>query len=90
MPIKPIQEFIRYLENIERSPNTIQAYANHLKLYWEYLLFICKGWNEVKLDDFAAFISWLRQPNPLVISLIPEEAKRLESTVNTILAWDHY
>lgn len=55
LPIKPIQEFIRYLENVERSPNTIQAYANHLKLYWEYLLFI-------------------------------GEARRLESTVNTILA----
>jgi integrase len=86
LPIKPIQEFIRYLENVERSPNTIQAYANHLKLYWEYLLFIGKDWNQVKLDDFAAFIGWLRQPHPNVISLIPEEARRLESTVNTILA----
>lgn len=86
LPVKPIQEFIRYLENIERSPNTIQSYANHLKLYWEYLQFIGKVWNAVKLNDFAEFISWLRQSHPNVISLIPEEAKRLESTVNTILA----
>lgn len=28
LPINPIQEFTRYLENIERSPNTIQAYAH--------------------------------------------------------------
>lgn len=27
-PIEPIQTFIRYLSNIERSPHTIRAYAH--------------------------------------------------------------
>jgi integrase/recombinase XerD len=85
LPIKHIQEFIRYLENIERSPNTIRTYAHHLKLYWEYLDYISKDWNNVKLDTFADFLSWLRQHHPNVISLNPQESKRTESTVNTIL-----
>jgi len=37
LPIKPILSFIRYLDNTDKSPHTIRAYANHLKLYWDYL-----------------------------------------------------
>ncbi len=33
LPIGPIQEFLTYLENIERSPYTIRSYAHHLRLY---------------------------------------------------------
>ncbi|MHB1949769.1 MAG: tyrosine-type recombinase/integrase [Gammaproteobacteria bacterium] len=85
LPVKPIQEFTRYLENVERSPNTIRAYAHHLKLYWEYLSYIGKDWNAVKLDNFAEFLGWLRQYHSNVISITEQEAKRRESTVNTIL-----
>lgn len=86
LPIKPIQEFIRYLSNLERSPNTIRAYANHLKLYWEYLASIHKSWDAVKLDDLAGFLSWLRLQNTDVIALRGQEAKRTETTVNAILS----
>jgi len=84
VPIQPIQTFIRYLENIERSPNTIRAYAHHLKLYWDYLAQINKNWNQVKLDDFAGFISWLRSCDEKIISL-NGESKRTESTINAAL-----
>jgi integrase len=85
LPIEPIQSFIRYLENIERSPHTIRAYANHLKLYWEYLEEIKKDWKQVKLDDFAGFINWLRVDKSKVIYLNGHDAKRMESTINSIL-----
>lgn len=29
--------YLYYLENLERSPNTLKAYAANLKLYWEFL-----------------------------------------------------
>jgi hypothetical protein len=32
LPVPPIQSYLRYLESLERSPNTIHAYAGHLKL----------------------------------------------------------
>lgn len=32
-PVLPVTEFIRYLVNTEKSPNTIYSYANHLRLY---------------------------------------------------------
>lgn len=37
LPIKPITEFIRYLNNVDKSPFTVRSYAYHLKLYWEFL-----------------------------------------------------
>lgn len=84
LPIKPIQAFTRYLENLERSPNTLRAYVNHLKLYWEYLSTIDKSWEEITLDNLAEFVSWLRiQNNPTALQ--GQESKRLESTVNAIL-----
>ena len=86
LPIKPIQEYIRFLNNLARSPNTVRSYANHLKLYWEYLDFIRKDWKDVKLNDFADFLTWLRQAHAdNIISLTLEESKRTESTISTIL-----
>jgi hypothetical protein len=32
LPIQPIEVFIRYLHHTEKSPDTIQNYASHLKL----------------------------------------------------------
>src|SRR3990167_461065 len=81
-PIKPILAFIRYLNNTEHSPNTLRAYANHLKLYWEYLETNQLSWESVKLDQVAEFILWLR----LNLMGSKGQAKRTESTINTILA----
>lgn len=85
LPIQPIREYLRYLENIERSPNTVLAYANHLKLYWEFLQDSHLDWCSVALENFADFIHWLRRPKPTVVSIQPVESKRTERTINTIL-----
>ena len=37
MPIEPIEQYLAYLTDIERSPNTIKAYAHDLKDYWGFL-----------------------------------------------------
>ena len=82
LPVKPIQQFISYLESIERSPNTIRSYAFNLRLYWEYLNNNHKEWTEVGVSDLADFIVWLRNPQPSAISIHQQEAKRTEATVN--------
>lgn len=86
LSIQPIQRYLQYLESIERSPNTIQAYARHLKLFWEFLRNAKIDWQDVSLEKLADFIHWLRSPNPTVISIQPQEAKRSERTINTILS----
>ncbi|MHC5822316.1 MAG: tyrosine-type recombinase/integrase [Nostoc sp.] len=86
LPIEPIQEYLAYLERIERSPNTIRSYAHHLSLYWEYLQTYDLDWTQVSVIELAEFMAWIRSPNPQKIASMQEVvAKRTESTVNVIL-----
>jgi site-specific recombinase XerD len=89
LPIQPIDDFLAYCENVERSPNTLKSYAYHLKLYWEYLCDANLEWITAnQLDKIADFVAWLRCPAPAYDALIFQEteAKRQESTVNAILS----
>lgn len=86
LPVQPISEYLRYLENIERSPNTVHAYAGHLKLYWEFLRDAKLDWLEVTLEHLASFMHWLRCPEPKVITIQQVKAKRTEKTINAILS----
>jgi integrase/recombinase XerD len=86
-PVEPIQDFLAYLNNIERSPNTVQAYAYHLKLFWEYIQAGKLDWRAVGFRELADFIGWLRDPQSIdVIPIHERVSKRTESTINAILA----
>jgi integrase/recombinase XerD len=86
LPIQPIQTFLRYLEDLEKSPNTVRTYASHLKLYWEYLTSSQLDWTHVRLSDLAGFVAWLRDPQPSILRLHEQAAQRTESTINAILS----
>ncbi|HIK13840.1 MAG TPA: tyrosine-type recombinase/integrase [Leptolyngbyaceae cyanobacterium M33_DOE_097] len=85
-PIQPITQYIRYLQNLERSPNTVSSYASHMKLYWEFLQDACLDWTHVNLEKLADFVLWLREPGPGTISIQSQEARRSERTINKILS----
>jgi site-specific recombinase XerD len=61
-PVEPIERYLAYLTDIERSPNTIKAYAYDLKDYWVFLASRGVDWREVRLEDVAEFVAWLRLP----------------------------
>ena len=61
-PIGPIEGFLAYLSGIERSPNTVKAYAHDLSDYWSFLDFRGVDWREVRLEDLGEFVAWLRLP----------------------------
>lgn len=86
LPIQPIQNYLTYLENIEKSPNTVRNYAHHLKLFFEFLESSSLTWTQVDLKDIAEFIYWLRSPEPGVTALLEQESKRSERTVNLIIS----
>lgn len=87
LPIQPIQSFLSYFENLERSPFTIRSYAFHLKLFWEFLDASQLDWKTVRLQELSDFVGWLRDPQPSGLAAIHERtAKRTESTINAILA----
>jgi len=86
LPVNPVNDYLRFLEALERSPNTIQSYAYHLKLFWEFTSQKHINWKEIEELQLADFILWLRSPDPRVVSIESQEAKRTESTINTILS----
>jgi len=62
VPVEPVERFLAYLASIERSPNTIKAYAHDLKDWWAYLARHGLGWQSATLEDVAGFVAWLRLP----------------------------
>lgn len=91
LPIKQVREYIKYLENAERSPFTVRSYAYHLMLLFKFLKYKDIDWKSVKFLDLSDFIKWLRFPpsssSPQVIDFHKvEKAFRSEKTVNAIIA----
>ena len=62
LPIQPVERFLAYLASIEKSPNTIKAYAHDLKDWFVYLAGHGRDWRSVTLEDVAGFVAWLRLP----------------------------
>ncbi|TDC77352.1 site-specific integrase [Actinomadura sp. 7K507] len=64
LPVAAIERYLAYLTDIERSPNTIKAYAHDLKDYFTFLDDRGLDWREVRLEDIGEFVAWLRLPPP--------------------------
>jgi len=62
VPVAPIERYLGYLTDMERSPNTIKAYAHDLKDWFSFLAGRERDWREVGLEDIAQFMAWLRRP----------------------------
>ena len=62
VPVGPVERYLSYLTDIERSPNTIKAYAHDLKDYWVFLASRGLDWREVRLEDIGEYVAWLRLP----------------------------
>jgi site-specific recombinase XerD len=59
-PVEPIERYLAYLTDIERSPNTVKAYAHDLKDFWVFLAQRGLDWREVRLEDLGEYVAWLR------------------------------
>jgi len=62
VPVAPIERYLAYLTDIERSPNTVKAYAHDLKDWFTFLAARRLDWREVRLEDVGEFVAWLRLP----------------------------
>src|SRR5215475_12759152 len=60
VPVGPIERYLAYLTDIERSPNTVKAYAHDLKDWFAFLAGRGLDWREVRLEDIGEFVAWLR------------------------------
>ena len=62
VPVGPIERYLTYLTDIDRSPNTVKAYAHDLKDYWGFLQHRGLDWREVRLEDIGEYVAWLSLP----------------------------
>jgi len=86
VPVMPVERYLSYLAALERSPNTVRAYALSLKLWFEFLDAVGVDWSKAGVADVARFVSWLRAPAENVIVLDTGTARRSAATVNRHLA----
>jgi integrase len=85
-PIEPILSYLKFLDDLQRSPNTIRATAQHLKTFWQFLLHTHLDWTEIDVAHLAAFIQWLRSPDPVEIGIDPRPVKRTNATIDQMLS----
>jgi integrase/recombinase XerD len=88
-PVEPIRTFLKFREDLGRSPNTIRADAHHLKLFWEYVRDVRMKWTDVDAAILAGFIPWLRHPVPAVLGGEQRVAERTDATIDQILTAVH-
>ncbi len=62
VPVEPVERFLGYLSSVERSPNTVKAYAHDLKDWFTFLAGLGRDWRAATLEDVAGFVAWLRLP----------------------------
>lgn len=67
--VVPVERYLAYLCALERSPNTVRAYAVSLGLWFEFLGQAGVGWADAGVEDVARFVAWLRAPAGNVIVL---------------------
>ena len=60
--VEPVEAFLSHLHAIERSPNTVKAYAHDLRDWFEFLDQRGLEWSRVRLEDVGRFVAWLRLP----------------------------
>jgi site-specific recombinase XerD len=90
VPVEPVERYLSYLTDIERSPNTIKAYAHDLKDYWVFLAGRGLDWREARLEDIGEYVAWLRLPpagRGGQVAVLPSVAPHVAaSTVNRKLS----
>ncbi len=86
LPVGPVERYLAWLTHIERSPNTVRAYAHDLKLYWSFLSARGLGWEKPSVEALGEFTAWLRSPAENVVVLMSGDARRGRRTVNRALS----
>jgi integrase/recombinase XerD len=91
-PVEPVEAFLAHLHAVERSPNTVRAYAHDLRDWFEFCDRSGLVWSGVRLEDVGRFVAWLRlaaeaRNEPNVVAL-PTSAPTgcSETTVNRKLS----
>jgi len=88
--VEPVEAFLSHLHAVERSPNTVKAYAHDLRDWFEFLDERGLQWTRTRLEDVGRFVAWLRLPGTAragnVAALLTLDSVCTEATVNRKLS----
>jgi site-specific recombinase XerD len=80
--VQPLDRYLAWLTNVEKSPNMVRAYACDLKLFVTFLAARELEWDQLSLEMLGEFTAWLRSPaeNVIVREHGTGRARRARST----------
>ena len=85
-PVDLVDEYLAWLTDCERSPNTVEAYAYDLRAFWTFLTERELVWDRVGVMELGEFAAWARRPAANVVVLAEESARLSARTVNRMLS----
>ena len=85
-PVELVDEYLAWLTDCERSPNTVEAYAHDLRAFWTFLGERGLRWDQVDVMELGEFAAWARRPAANVVVLAEEAARLSARTVNRMLS----
>ena len=74
-PVELVDEYLAWLTDCERSPNTVEAYAHDLRAFWTFLAERGLAWDRVGVMELGEFAAWARRPAENVVVLAEESAR---------------
>ena len=86
--VKPVYEYLKFLQQMNRAFNTIKANARDLKIFWEFLNEMGLSYDEVVPRDIVDYIDYLRTDG-FEITALYKESKRTAKTINRMLSTVH-
>ena len=66
-PVAEVEQYLGWLASVERSPNTVEAYARDLRLFWTFLAEVGVEWDAVDVAMLGEFAAWARRPAANVV-----------------------
>ncbi len=85
-PVELVDEYLAWLTDCERSPNTVEAYAHDLRAFWTFLAERGLSWDQIGVMELGEFAAWARRPAANVVVLAEEAARLSARTVNRMLS----
>ena len=85
-PVELVDEYLAWLTDCERSPNTVEGCAHDLRAFWTFLAGRGLRWDQVGVMELGEFAAWARRPAANVVVLAEESARLSARTVNRMLS----